>query len=65
MMETEVTRRFNHVANIAEELHEVTAALEVIVASDFDDFTSKAALKCVLRAQFAAMNKLDSIFNSI
>ncbi|PIJ57019.1 hypothetical protein BOM23_14725 [Erwinia sp. OLMDLW33] len=63
-METEITRQFKQVASIAEELREVTAALEIIVASGFDDFTSKAALKCVLRAQFAAMHKLDSIFNS-
>lgn len=64
MMETEITRQFEQVASIAEELHEVTAALEMVIKSELDDETRGAALKCVLRAQLSAVEKLFSIFNS-
>lgn len=62
-MEAEITRKFNHVANIAEELHEVTAALEIVIKSELGDIARNEALKCVLRAQLSVVDKLFNIFN--
>lgn len=63
MMETEITRRFGQVASIAKELHEVTAALEIVIKSELDDEARGDALNCVLRAQISTVEKLFSIFN--